>query len=104
MKVLTKANNKNKSAIAINEVSIIETESSNLCLCKFSVRKKMFNKKTNFRWSTNINPSWKYGVQFINVNGPILSLNSKKIAITPISPFRPRRWKGKILSDSSSSN
>ena len=31
----------------------------------------------------------------------ILSLDSKKIAITPISPFRPRRWKGKILPSSS---
>ena len=37
----------------------------------------------------------------LSVHGPILSLNSKKIAITPISPFRPRRWKGKILSSSS---
>jgi NAD+ kinase len=33
----------------------------------------------------------------MSVGGPILSLNSKKIAITPISPFRPRRWKGKIV-------
>ena len=37
----------------------------------------------------------------LSVHGPILSLNSKKIAITPISPFRPRRWKGKIVSSSS---
>jgi NAD+ kinase len=37
----------------------------------------------------------------LSIHGPILSLNSKKIAITPISPFRPRRWKGKILSSSS---
>ena len=36
----------------------------------------------------------------LSVNGPILSLNSKKLAITPISPFRPRRWKGKIVSSS----
>ena len=34
-----------------------------------------------------------------SVNGPILSLNSGKLAITPISPFRPRRWKGKIVSN-----
>ena len=34
-------------------------------------------------------------------NGPILSLYSKKLAITPISPFRPRRWKGKIVTSSS---
>ena len=37
----------------------------------------------------------------LSVHGPILSLNSKKLAITPISPFRPRRWKGKIVSFSS---
>ena len=28
-------------------------------------------------------------------------MNSKKLLITPISPFRPRRWKGKIFSDNS---
>ena len=28
-------------------------------------------------------------------------MNSKKISIAPISAFRPRRWKGKIVSDKS---
>ena len=37
----------------------------------------------------------------LSISGPILSLNSKKLAITPISPFRPRRWKGKVVSSSS---
>ena len=37
----------------------------------------------------------------LSVGGPILSLNSNKLAITPISPFRPRRWKGKIVASSS---
>ena len=35
----------------------------------------------------------------LSVYGPILSLNSKKLSIAPISAFRPRRWKGKIVSD-----
>jgi NAD+ kinase len=35
------------------------------------------------------------------VHGPILSLNSKKLSIAPISAFRPRRWKGKIINDKS---
>ena len=35
----------------------------------------------------------------LSVHGPILSLNSNKLSISPISPFRPRRWKGKIVSD-----
>ena len=37
----------------------------------------------------------------LSVHGPILSLNSKKISIAPISAFRPRRWAGKIVSDKS---
>ena len=37
----------------------------------------------------------------LSVHGPILSLNSKKISIAPISAFRPRRWEGKIVSDKS---
>ena len=37
----------------------------------------------------------------LSVHGPILSLNSNKLTIVPISPFRPRRWKGKIVSDKS---
>ena len=37
----------------------------------------------------------------LSVHGPILNLDSKKIAITPISPFRPRRWRGKIVSENS---
>jgi NAD+ kinase len=31
--------------------------------------------------------------------GPILPLESALVALTPISPFRPRRWRGAILSD-----
>ena len=37
----------------------------------------------------------------MSVHGPILDLNSKKLSIAPISAFRPRRWKGKIVSDRS---
>ncbi|MCE2993050.1 MAG: NAD kinase [Alphaproteobacteria bacterium] len=31
-------------------------------------------------------------------NGPIIPLGAKVLAITPISPFRPRRWRGALLS------
>jgi NAD+ kinase len=33
----------------------------------------------------------------LSANGPILPLTSNTLALTPISPFRPRRWKGAIL-------
>lgn len=37
----------------------------------------------------------------LSANGPILPLGSPLLALTPISPFRPRRWKGAILEDNS---
>lgn len=33
----------------------------------------------------------------LSVEGPILPLDSALVAMTPISPFRPRRWRGAIL-------
>lgn len=33
----------------------------------------------------------------LSANGPILPLDSGMLALTPISPFRPRRWRGAIL-------
>lgn len=36
-----------------------------------------------------------------SANGPILPLESNVLALTPICPFRPRRWKGAVLTDTS---
>jgi len=35
----------------------------------------------------------------LSARGPILPLAAKMLALTPISPFRPRRWSGAILPD-----
>jgi NAD+ kinase len=35
----------------------------------------------------------------LSAHGPILPLQAKMLALTPISPFRPRRWSGAILPD-----
>ena len=35
----------------------------------------------------------------LSVNGPILPLNAPMLALTPISPFRPRRWRGALIPD-----
>ena len=34
----------------------------------------------------------------LSAHGPILPINSRLLALTPLSPFRPRRWRGAILS------
>jgi NAD+ kinase len=33
----------------------------------------------------------------LSVHGPILPINASMLALTPISPFRPRRWRGALL-------
>lgn len=37
----------------------------------------------------------------LSAHGPILPLGSDLLALTPISPFRPRRWRGALLPQSS---
>ncbi|WP_245622336.1 NAD kinase [Devosia epidermidihirudinis] len=35
----------------------------------------------------------------LSAHGPILPIEAQLLALTPISPFRPRRWRGAILSN-----
>ncbi len=35
----------------------------------------------------------------LSAQGPILPINAALLALTPISPFRPRRWRGALLPD-----
>ena len=92
-------NNITKKSIAINEVSILR-KSRQAASVKIITGKKIIIKKLI---SDGILVSTPAGSTAYNlsVHGPILNLNSRKLAITPISPFRPRRWKGKIISDKS---
>jgi NAD+ kinase len=36
----------------------------------------------------------------LSAQGPIIPINAPMLAVTPISPFRPRRWRGALLPDS----
>jgi NAD+ kinase len=36
----------------------------------------------------------------LSASGPIIPINAPLLAVTPISPFRPRRWRGALLPDS----
>lgn len=35
----------------------------------------------------------------LSAHGPILPLDARLLAMTPVSPFRPRRWRGALLPD-----
>ena len=98
MKVITK-NKVSKKYLAINEVSILRQSRQAASLEVFSGKKNIIKNLI----SDGILVSTPAGSTAYNmsVHGPILSLNSNKLSISPISAFRPRRWKGKIISDKS---
>ena len=88
-----------KKFIAINEVSILRQSRQAASLLIKNGAKTIIKKLI----SDGVLVSTPAGSTAYNlsVHGPILSLHSKKMSISPISPFRPRRWKGKIISDKS---
>ena len=81
--------------LAINEVSILRQSRQAASLSISYGSKKIIKELV----SDGVLVSTPAGSTAYNlsVHGPILSLNSKKLSISPISPFRPRRWKGKIV-------
>jgi NAD+ kinase len=86
-----------KKYLAINEVSILRQSRQAASISIKSNSKYIIKKLV----SDGVLVSTPAGSTAYNmsVHGPILSLNSKKISVAPISPFRPRRWKGKVLAD-----
>ncbi len=96
---VTTKNNVKKKAISINEVSLLR-QSKQTAFLKIIKNKKTVIKKLICDGVLVSTPAGSTAYN-LSVHGPILSLNSKSLAITPISPFRPRRWKGKTVSSSS---
>ena len=92
-------NNQIKKSIAINEVSILRQSRQAASLSIKSGSKQLIKHLV----ADGVLVSTPAGSTAYNlsVHGPILNLNSNKLSIAPISPFRPRRWRGKIISDRS---
>ena len=91
--------NKLKRGIAINEVSMFR-QSKQTSSLRIMKGKKVLIKKLISDGVLVATPAGSTAYN-LSVHGPILSLNSNKLAITPISPFRPRRWKGCVVSNKS---
>ena len=91
--------NRIKKSIAINEVSVLRQsrQASSLSIKSGS---KIIIKRLIADGVLVSTPAGSTAYN-LSVHGPILNLNSKKLSISPISPFRPRRWRGKIVSDRS---
>lgn len=86
-----------KKLIAINEVSLLR-QSRQTAFLKIIINNKLILKKLVGDGVLISTPAGSTAYN-LSVNGPIISLDSKKISITPISPFRPRRWRGLLSSD-----
>ncbi len=92
-------NNQIKKSIAINEVSVLR-QSRQAATLSIKQGKRLVIKKLVSDGVLVSTPAGSTAYN-LSVHGPILSLHSKKLSISPISAFRPRRWKGKIVNDKS---
>ena len=95
--IVKNKNNQKKKSLAINEVSILR-QSRQAASLSIKYGSKQIIKKLVSDGVLVSTPAGSTAYN-LSVHGPILSLNSKKLSISPISPFRPRRWKGKIVND-----
>ncbi len=99
LEMTLKKKNKVRKFLAINEVSILRQsrQAANLSI----KNKSTFIMKNLVSDGVLISTPAGSTAYNLSVHGPILSLDSNKISIAPISAFRPRRWRGKIVSDKS---
>jgi len=97
--IVTSKSNQTKTSIAINEVSILR-QSKQASSISITANKKNIIKNLISDGVLVSTPAGSTAYN-LSVHGPILNLDSRKLAVTPISPFRPRRWKGTMVSDKS---
>lgn len=89
------AKGKTKEALAINEVSLLRSarQAANIRIC-VNGQEKLSDLICDGVLVSTPAGSTAYN---LSAHGPILPLASNVLALTPISPFRPRHWRGAIL-------
>ena len=84
---------------AINEVSLLR-ETRQTAWIEISVDKRVVLPQLICDGVMVASPAGSTAYN-LSAQGPILPLGSALLALTPISPFRPRRWRGALLPDKS---
>ncbi|MEL6423395.1 MAG: NAD kinase [Pseudomonadota bacterium] len=85
------------SALAINEVSLFrQTHQAAKLRITIDGKERMAELVCDGALVSTPAGSTAYN---LSAHGPILPINAPLLALTPISPFRPRRWRGAILPD-----
>jgi NAD+ kinase len=87
------------SAMAINEVSLLR-QTHQAAKIEVSIDNKIRLEELICDGILLATPSGSTAYN-LSAHGPILSIESNDLALTPISAFRPRRWKGAIINNKS---
>lgn len=83
-------------ALAINEVSMLR-QSRQAASLKISIDQHVRMENLSCDGVLVATPAGSTAYN-LSVHGPILPMSCDILALTPISPFRPRRWRGALLS------
>lgn len=86
-----------RTSRAINEVSVLR-QSYQVAKMRISVDHKVRMEELAADGLLVATPAGSTAYNF-SANGPILPLDAPLMALTPISAFRPRRWRGALLPD-----
>ncbi|MCY0094698.1 NAD kinase [Hoeflea ulvae] len=93
--IATDANGKTHRALAINEVSLLR-QSYQAAKLQLSVDGQVRLEELICDGVMVATPAGSTAYN-LSAHGPILPLDAQLLALTPVSAFRPRRWRGALL-------
>jgi len=92
----TDVNGRTHEALAINEVSLLR-QTRQAAKLRISIDGKLRLSELSCDGALVSTPAGSTAYN-LSAHGPIIPLDAKVLALTPISAFRPRRWRGALLS------
>ena len=95
--IVTDASGQHRSALAVNEVSLFRA-SYQAAKLQIIVDGEVRLDELICDGALLSTPAGSTAYN-LSAHGPILPIEAPLLALTPISPFRPRRWRGAILSN-----
>ena len=91
-----------QEALAINEISLLR-QTHNAAHCQIKINDKIELEQLVCDGIMIATPAGSTAYN-LSAHGPIIPIGAELLALTPISPFRPRRWRGALLPASSTVN
>ena len=95
--VVTDVDGKKSSSVAINDISLLRQKRQAAKL-RISIDRKVRMPELICDGVLVATPAGSTAYN-LSAHGPIIPLDANLLALTPISAFRPRRWRGALLPD-----